>query len=216
MQHSGPNSSCPCCGRTKGDYCRWDASRILCYVGQTCGPPADLTIGQTLEIDGQDWALVLQNCGFAGSSWMFVRDDPSTAPAKSRSPEALRRQAVALLLQHDQFEQDADLATTAVRRIEDLQEFIRLSPAEIREALELCSGATVLLTDLLVRCRRLRRTSPDIATTAAHLQDGLRAVRYQGQDLHRFWHQELCDPAGGRGQRLAIELQLHRQLPEVD
>jgi hypothetical protein len=188
MQHSGPNNPCPCCSRTKGDYCRWDDQRILCYVGQTCGPPADLQVGQTIQIDGQNWALVKTDCGFAGNSFLFVVDDPSTA------------------LQHDQFEQDAELAATALRRIEDLSEFTTLPPAAIQEALGLCSGAQVLLIDLLVRCRKMRRQSPDIGAIATQLQEGLRAVRYQGQNLQRFWFDLLLDPAGCRGRQLAQQL----------
>lgn len=207
MNHSGPNNPCPCCARTKGDYCRWDSERILCYQGKTCGPPADLKVGQTIDIEGETWALVKTQCGFAGNSCLFVHHDPSTGPVQPQSPEALRRQTVALMLQRDQFETDADLAATALRHVEELPEFNTLPPAQIREALDLCSGAQILFTDLLVRCRRLRRTSPDIGGVASQLQDGLRAIRYQAKDLHQFWHRQLLDPGAGRGKQLAEQLQ---------
>ena len=204
MQHSGPSNGCPLCGRTTGDYCRWDDEKILCYRGQSLGPP-DVAIGEVIDIAGEQWALAKTDCGFANNSSLFVRHDPSTSP-RQLSPVDLQRSAVALMLQHDQFERDSELAHQALQWVEALPEWEILEPDQVRDALELCHGSHALFRDLLVRCRRLRRKSPDIGEVAGALQDGLKAIHYQQKDLHGFWFDVLKDPGGGHGQQLAQQL----------
>ena len=205
MKHSGPNNECPICFRVKGDYCRWDDDRILCYKGSSSGPP-DVAIGAVIEVAGLgQWALAKTDCGFANNSSLFVRHDSSASP-RQLSPVDLQRSAVALMLQHDQFERDSGLAHQALLRVQNLLDWEAFPPAQVRDALELCEGAYVLFTDLLVRCRKLRRQSPDIGQVAEQLQSALREVRYQGKSLSTFWHSTLLDPAAGRGKQLAQQL----------
>lgn len=206
MQHSGPNNPCPCCGRTKKDYCRWDDDRILCYVGKSCGPP-DVAIGEVIPIAGEQWALAMKDCGFSGNSSLFVRHDASASPsARPRTASQLQRQVAGLMLQRDQFERDAELAGMALNRVRNLPEFHSLPPAQIRQALVMTQDANTLFTNLLVQCRRLRRLSPDIAAIASGIQEGLKEVTYQRRDLCSFWFDQLLDPAAGRGKRLAQQL----------
>ena len=208
MQHSGSNNPCPCCGRAKGDYCRWDDDRILCYKGQSLGPP-DVAIGELIDIAGEQWALAKTDCGFAGNSSLFVRHDASASPAaRPRTATQLQRQTVALMLQQDAFERDAELASMALNHVRNLPEFHFIPPAEIRQAIVMTQDAHVLFTNLLVQCRRLRRLSPDIGQVAEQLQSGLREVMYQRKDLCSFWFDQLLDPAAaaGRGQKLAQQL----------
>ena len=213
MQHSGPNNPCPSCGRVKGDYCRWDldAGKILCYVGQSCGPEAGLKLGELTTIAGEQWALAMTDCGFAGNSSLFVRHDASASPgAKPRTATQLQRQTVALMLQQDAFERDAELAGMALNHVRNLPEFHFIPPAEIRQAIAMTQDAHVLFTNLLVQCRRLRRLSPDIGQVAEQLQSGLREVMYQRKDLCSFWFDQLKDPGAGRGKQLAQQLK-HQQ-----
>lgn len=207
MEHSGPNNPCPCCGRTKGDYCRWNGEQILCYKGQSCGPP-DKAIGELITIAGEEWALARTDCGFAGNSSLFVRHDPTASPgARPRSATHLQRQVAALMLQQDQFERDADLAGMALNHVRNLPEFYSLPPSQIRQAIVMTQDAQMLFSNLLVQCRRLRRLSPDIAAVAVGIQDGLKEVRFQRKDLCSFWFDQLLDPAAGRGRQLAQQLQ---------
>jgi hypothetical protein len=206
MQHSGPNNPCPICSRTKGDYCRWDDRQILCYHGQTLGPPA-LEIGGTIDIDGILWAFAKDQAGFSGNSALFIPHDASASPRRSANPAAARRQAVMAMFEVERFQQDIQLAEWSLRLVENLEDFELMPPARIREALNICRDSYALHKTLLVQTRKLRRQLPDVGNMAGVLQTGLRAITYQGQDLRRFWFDTLLDPAGGRGQQLAQQLQ---------
>jgi hypothetical protein len=205
MQHSGPNNECPVCGRKKGDYCRFSDDRILCYQGQTLGPPA-LAIGETIKIDGIEWALVATNVGFSGNSSMYVPHDPSGTPQNITTPNAAIRKAVGIMYEKDRFEKDIQLAEWSLRLVENLEEFERMPPDRIRESLEICRDSFALHKSLLVQTRKLRRQLPDVGLLADGLQAGLRAIEYQGKDIRRFWFDTLLDPGGGRGQQLAQQL----------
>jgi len=161
-----------------------------------------------IPIAGEQWALAMKDCGFSGNSSLFVRHDASASPStKPRTATQLQRQTVALMLQRDEFERDAELASMALTHVRNLPEFHSLPPAELRQAIVMTQDANTLFTNLLVQCRRLRRLSPDIAAVAIGIQDGLKEVKYQRRDLCSFWFDQLLDPAAGRGQRLAQQLQ---------
>lgn len=206
MKHSGRNSLCPICSRDRKDYCRWDDSQILCYRGQSFGPP-DLEIGEVIKIDGVEWAYVKDGAGFSNNSAMFVRHDESTKPTPPANPAAARRKAVRSMYEKDRFERDVELAEYSRRLVEDLQEFADMNPDQLRESLQLCADSFALHGHLITTCRRLRRELPDLEHVAKSLQEGLRAIRFQQSDLQKFFWNQLLDPGGGRGQQLAQQLQ---------
>ena len=76
MQHSSKKNPCPICQRIKDDKCRWDEEFILCYFGDEYAPPNKLSLGDTVKVDGLDWALVKTTAGFSGGSYCFVRHRP--------------------------------------------------------------------------------------------------------------------------------------------
>jgi hypothetical protein len=215
VKSSSKHNPCPICGRSTNDRCRISDDQILCYRGKSFGPP-DLAIGETIEIDGIEWAYVKDMAGFSGNSALFVVHDESTAPRKIASPAEVRQQAVRALYEVGRFEKDVELAAWSLRQVEELELFEHMPPDRIRESLDICRDAFALHKHLVAQCRRLRRQLPDVGNTAEILQAGLKAIKWQGMELKRLWFDELCDPASGRGQRLAIELQLHRLLPEVE
>ncbi|KZR92361.1 hypothetical protein MITS9509_01348 [Synechococcus sp. MIT S9509] len=61
VQQSGPGNPCPICGRNTTGACTTyvdgDRKRINCYEGQTFSPPDNLTIGDTITIDGQSYGF---------------------------------------------------------------------------------------------------------------------------------------------------------------
>ena len=65
MKRSGRKQPCPICQRVKDSDCAWADDVIFCHSG------SDLSIGQTIDVDGQPWALVKLNAGFSGQAAVF-------------------------------------------------------------------------------------------------------------------------------------------------
>jgi hypothetical protein len=65
-QRSGPRNPCPACGRVKDADCAWNDDSILCHQGSEPRPTDKLRPGQTIEINGQLWALIRSNAGYSG------------------------------------------------------------------------------------------------------------------------------------------------------
>jgi hypothetical protein len=169
-------------------------------------------VGDTVEVDGTTWALVKTDCGHAGSSSMFiVHRERGITPTNQQ--QRLRQVAMEMA-QVDEFHADAELADQAHRRIINLPLYDSLKPQQLRDALELCRNSDALLRSLVSRAYRMRRVSPDVAPMTDQMLQAMKEIGYQHQDLLRFWHHELLDPADGRGRRLALEMQYHRD--EVD
>ena len=65
MKRSSRKQPCPFCGRTHDSDCAWTEDVAFCHSG------SDLSIGQTIDVDGQQWALVKLNAGFSGHAAVF-------------------------------------------------------------------------------------------------------------------------------------------------
>lgn len=72
MQRSSANNPCPCCGRHKTSHCAWtingtDEDTIFCHLGERWRPSIN-QIGETMIIEGRQWALTATGKGFSGNS----------------------------------------------------------------------------------------------------------------------------------------------------
>ena len=64
------------CGRIKDSDCRFDDDVIFCHQGSSNGPPSNLHIGDVVNREGREWALVKTNAGFAGVASVFKPHRP--------------------------------------------------------------------------------------------------------------------------------------------
>ena len=71
MQASRRNNPCPICGRVKDSDCRWNADTIFCHQGTSNAPPSHLKIGDIIQIDNKEWALLSLKSGFDGAAALF-------------------------------------------------------------------------------------------------------------------------------------------------
>ena len=62
-QYSSRRNPCPCCGRNVDSDCRWNDEVMFCHVGSRFAPPSHLKVGETLIVNGLEWALVAVNKG---------------------------------------------------------------------------------------------------------------------------------------------------------
>ena len=65
MKTSGRNSPCPVCSRVKDADCRFNDEVVLCHTG------TDLRPGNTITINGAQWAFIHHRGGFSGSAAVF-------------------------------------------------------------------------------------------------------------------------------------------------
>ena len=73
---SSRTQPCKVCGRNSDADCRWNNDVILCHRGSSFAPPNNLKLGDKLNIEGKDWALVSYEGGFTGLAYVFKPHKP--------------------------------------------------------------------------------------------------------------------------------------------
>ena len=71
MQYSSKRNPCPVCGRNKDSDCRWNDEVMFCHCGSSFAPPQHLKVGETLIVNGMEWALVKTDAGHSGRAFVF-------------------------------------------------------------------------------------------------------------------------------------------------
>ena len=59
------------CGRVRKGHCRWGDGVWHCFVGDTNHPPSNIRIGDVIDINGEQAALVATDGGHSGNSYVF-------------------------------------------------------------------------------------------------------------------------------------------------
>jgi hypothetical protein len=198
---SGRNAPCPICGRNTDDKCRWHDDLIACHQGDTFSPPAGLSKGSVLNVQGSPWAVVNLQGGFSGCAVVFKPhvDRHWFTPA-ARKTEA-RVQAVLLPTLQQLFARcrqyvQACLAMPPLEGCTLQQLQAELAHAEV----------TVLnLTALRGPLVRARRQAPEMNRFVRAVDHWLRLVTYQLRDLERFMRVQLGVPTAA--QVAALEVQ---------
>ena len=70
-QASSRRTPCPICLRTKNSHCRFGDGVWHCFIGDTHHPPSNLRIGDVIDINGEQAALVATDGGHSGNSYVF-------------------------------------------------------------------------------------------------------------------------------------------------
>jgi hypothetical protein len=202
FERSGPRSPCPCCGRTKTSHCAWHLEggaddTILCHDGQRFGPPPGLKIGDVTVLDGRAFALVATGRGFAAASHVF----------KPHSEQA--GGALAIPVRYRASVAEISLSTPSDERVSALLAAIRQAfpcPAIDHERIEALRSLMDRAKGLLPQLRRSLRHDPALTPDAEHLEQLMRALRFELEHLERC----LSDGA----YRLACGALLPSELPE--
>ncbi len=168
---------CPVCGRQKNSSCRWGEKVIYCFCGDDHHPPLEMRTGETLQINGNEWALVATDGGHSGNSFVFR---PHSGPPRPPIPRAkLRKQhsTAQLLLREVMADVDAALA---------VPEFMHSLPDELRHSYQLIAIANAKATALQSALKTATRQSPELREQIALLDEAVKQVRYQQQDANHF------------------------------
>ena len=83
-QASSRRTPCPVCRRAKNGHCRWGDGVWHCFIGDSHHPPSNIRIGDVIDIDGEQAALVATDGGHSGNSYVFRAH---TAPGRTRVRE---------------------------------------------------------------------------------------------------------------------------------
>jgi hypothetical protein len=168
---------CPVCGRQKNSSCRWGEKVIFCFCGDDHHPPLEMRTGETLHINGNEWALVATDGGHSGNSFVFR---PHSGPPRPPQPRAkLRKQqsTAQLLLREVMAEVDAALA---------VPEFMHSLPDELRHGYQLIAVANAKATALQSALKTAAKQSLELREQLALLGEAVKQLRYQQQDASHF------------------------------
>ena len=70
-QASSRRTPCPVCNRRKNSHCRWGDGVWHCFIGDSHHPPSNIRIGDVIDINGEQAALVATDGGHSGNSYVF-------------------------------------------------------------------------------------------------------------------------------------------------
>ena len=205
MKSSSTKTPCPCCGRVKGAYCRWDDSRIFCYQGQSCHPPKNLKKGDTIVFSNNvKYFFAGYDKGFSGNSALFCLHDPKNDRFnRPVTAESRRRMVADDIAELDKFRADLENAQFQISQALFTPDYDYLTPDQIREWMQIINGAFCKMLELKPRLMRLRRLDSSLDQVFRSLVEQLKELAYQKKDFESFWFNFLCDPGGGKGKRMS-------------
>jgi len=187
---SGRNSPCPVCGRVKDSDCRWRLGEIvLCHSG------TDLHIGETITIDGIEWALVNTNGGFSGQAATFIPHDPAKAkqrrqPVPTTANDLISRQSAKVMW--------ADAIAQFYAAFDDawsVPDFYSLPPDQLKTAYALIINADQMAASLARNLQKVWREHKDLKHLhQLRVQQYIKNIQYQRHDIESFYRNELGTP----------------------
>lgn len=175
MQRSSKKTPCPVCGRTKDGDCAWSSDVIFCHSG------SDLSISQTITIDGKPWALVKLNAGFSGQAAVFRPHREGFKPSGNRNADldAKARRSIAsfsITRFLDRFKQ-----------CWDIPDFHTLNAEEFNAAKQLIDDTAAEAVTLSRTLPALWRQHPDMADLYRwRVESCFKNIKAQREDAHHF------------------------------
>ena len=179
---SGKGSPCAFCGRDVDGKCRRSNDLLSCYWGERFHPPADLKLGQILDIEGRRWAVVNLSGGFAGNSAILRPhvDRLDFKPAQRRHRQ--HQTAVLTPVLRDLFGK----VRAYVHASLGVQELEHATAEEIRRDQQLLADTLRYLQELREPLVQASRDDPSFSRLVAAVEHWKRLVAYQAADLEVF------------------------------
>ena len=198
MKSSGRNHPCPVCSRVKDADCRFNDGVILCHSG------TDLTPGDTITINGAQWAFIHHKGGFSGSAAVFKphREKELTRGQRLHTPssaqELLSRQTKRSQWAHilDQFHDAFDEAW-------NIPDLYTCTPDQFQSACAAVSDAQAKAAALRPHLRTIWRDHEDLSQLhRLRVEAQLKSIAYIAEDLRQFQQNELGLPCPAAVQEL--------------
>ncbi len=179
MQRSSKKNPCPACGRVHDADCAWSDDVIFCHSG------SDLSIGQTIDVEGQPWALVKLNAGFSGSAAVFK---PHTARSNfDRSIGGDRQQILSRQAKRSISALALERFFTAFDAAWNVNDFHVLSPNELKEGINAITKANAIGLEMAHTAPSIWREHKDLSDLYRDRFDAcVTNIKYQVDDLTHF------------------------------
>ena len=189
MKYSGRNNPCPACQRVHDGDCRWNEEVILCHSG------TDLTPGDTININGAQWALIRTNGGFSGQAAVFKphreleqhsthKRTPNTAQ-DLLSRQTKRSQWAFILEQfHDAFNEAWEIP-----------DLYTCTPNQLNNACTVVADAQTKAAAIRPHLQTIWRDHKDLDQLhRLRVESHLKTIAYIAEDLRQFQELELGIP----------------------
>ncbi|KZR88733.1 hypothetical protein [Synechococcus sp. MIT S9508] len=178
-QSSSRRTPCPVCGRCRNSHCRWGDGVWHCFIGDTNHPPSNIRIGDVIDINGEQAALVTTDGGHSGNSYVFRAH---TALGKTRIRQVAKQapKDSSYMAWIEVVIADADLALA----ITDFQ--LHTTPwPELQHLLALITSSAEAVSDCLVKTKAKQGWEQQTAV----LERASRAlIKQKAMADHFRWH----------------------------
>ena len=201
MKSSGRNNPCPVCNRTKDTDCRWNDEVILCHSG------TDLTPGDTLHINGAEWAFIHHKGGFSGIAAVFKpHRELERSTRYGRTPntaqELLSRQT-----KRSQWADILDQFHTAFDNAWNAPDFYTATPEQLHSAFDVITDAQTKAAELRPYLQSIWRNHEDLAQLhRLRVEAQLKSIAHMAEDVRQFQELELGIPCPAAVRAMAEEI----------
>ena len=207
MNASARNNPCPSCGRNTTSHCRWNDEVILCHPGTSFSPPADIRPGDTININGAEWAFIHGNGGFSGSAAVFKphrelsrgdRLHTPNSPQELLSRQTKRHQWSEIINQfHDAF----DLAW-------NVPDFYTATPEQLQSAFAAITDAQHKAAALAPHLQSIWREHQDLKQLhKLRIDQAIKSIAYIAEDARQFQELDLGIPCPADVRAIAEDIQ---------
>ena len=196
MQTSGRGRPCPNCRRERDSDCRWNDKTILCHQGQSHGPPSHLKRGDTVDIDGKQWAVIRFDGGFAGCAMVLK---PHRGRARSRAYRRLLEATPPLMDKVGQLAaEELEQAIAEVDRALAIPPFEFLRPDVMRKDFALVLETYESVSAFRKTVKKLARSRPCLRERKAVLDSALKTLWGLCKSIEKFRREQLGEPINDR------------------
>ena len=128
MKTSGRNSPCPVCSRVKDADCRFNDEVVLCHTG------TDLRPGNTITINGAQWAFIHHRGGFSGSAAVFRPHRELERPSTTTRTPNTAQQLLSMQTRRHQWADAIEQSHAAFQLVWDIPDLYEASPEQLQSA----------------------------------------------------------------------------------
>ena len=190
MKASGRNHPCPVCSRVKDADCRWNDTTILCHTG------TDLRSGDTLTINGTQWAFIHHNGGFSGSAAVFKphREKEPSRGQRLQTPNTAQ-QLLSMQTRRHQWSEVLHQFFSAFDAAWNTPDFHTATPHQLSAAFLTIDDAQTKAAALSPHLPSIWRDCPDLQQLhRLRVEHCLKTIAHIAEDTRQFQEQDLGTP----------------------
>ena len=184
MNQSKRGQPCPICSREKDGDCRWSDDAIFCHQGSSHSAPSYLKLGDTINSQGKEWALVSVHAGYDKSAFLFKPHNNIVPRSVSAFEDRIHDFDLSVRVGSVEYwaNEFVDLAQEAL----DVLEFESASPHELKNCFELIYSAESKGKELIKELTTLASAEKRLKPYIPVIKDLNKQLYYQRKDADSF------------------------------